>query len=171
MKSGSRASSKPWDEVKRFSKAVAQHMARVMPDRLSAEPSTVAAFLRPARSGMGVSMPIAWDELKEIGAADQWTIKNAAHRQDTLGPDPRAGLFSLPAGHNRGDAPRGRDALGRASRTVCAMRKRDRRQIIIPAGAKATQETCFNSSRLTMPVWLVNASECPWLCCCDTPLI
>jgi hypothetical protein len=32
-------------------------------------------------------------------------------------------------------------------------------------------QTCFNSSRMTTPDWLVNASKCPWLCCCDTPLI
>jgi bifunctional non-homologous end joining protein LigD len=43
---------------------------------------------RRARSGMGVSMPVAWDKLPEIEAADQWTIKNAAHRQCTLGADP-----------------------------------------------------------------------------------
>jgi bifunctional non-homologous end joining protein LigD len=102
-----------WDEVKGVSKAVAQHMARVMPDRFSTVlgpknrvdkifidylrngkgASTVAAFSARARSGMGVSMPIAWDELKEIGAADQWTIGNAAHRQQTLGADPWQGYF------------------------------------------------------------------------------
>jgi bifunctional non-homologous end joining protein LigD len=102
-----------WDEVKEFSKAVAQHMARVMPDRFSAVlgpknridkifidylrngkgASTVAAFSARARSGMGVSMPIAWDELKDIDAADQWTIKNAVHRQRTLGADPWHGYF------------------------------------------------------------------------------
>jgi bifunctional non-homologous end joining protein LigD len=88
-------------------------MARVMPDRFSTVlgpknrvdktfidylrngkgASTVAAFSVRARSGMGVSMPIAWDELKEIGAADQWTIGNAAQRQQTLGADPWQGYF------------------------------------------------------------------------------
>jgi hypothetical protein len=32
-------------------------------------------------------------------------------------------------------------------------------------------QTCFNSSRSTTQNWLVNASACPWLCCCATPLI
>jgi bifunctional non-homologous end joining protein LigD len=42
---------------------------------------------------MGVSMPVAWDELPVIGAADQWTIKNATHRQRTLGTDPWAAFW------------------------------------------------------------------------------
>ena len=33
------------------------------------------------------------------------------------------------------------------------------------------QWTCFNSSSFTDPFWLVNASDCPWLFCCDTPLM
>nr|WP_309834635.1 hypothetical protein [Caballeronia sp. LZ065] len=99
--------------MKGFSKAVAQHMARMMPDRFSAVlgpknrvgkifidylrnskgASTVAAFSARARSGLGVSMPVAWDELPAIGAADQWTIKTAAHHQRTQGADPWQGYF------------------------------------------------------------------------------
>jgi bifunctional non-homologous end joining protein LigD len=102
-----------WDDVKGFSKAVAQHMARVMPDRFSAvlgpknrvgkifidylrngkSASTAAVFSARARSGLGVSLPVAWDELPDIDAADQWTIKTAAHRQRTLGADPWQGYF------------------------------------------------------------------------------
>jgi len=96
-----------WDEVKAFSQGIARHMAKVMPDRFSAVlgpknrvgkifidylrnskgASTVAAFSARARSGMGVSMPIAWEELREIKAADQWTIHSAIKRQRTLGAD------------------------------------------------------------------------------------
>src|SRR6201746_2532037 len=74
-----------WDEVKRFSQAIARHMAREIPDRFSAVlgpknrvgkifidylrnskgASTVAAFSARARSGMGVSMPVGWDRLPE----------------------------------------------------------------------------------------------------------
>ncbi|SAL45640.1 ATP dependent DNA ligase [Caballeronia sordidicola] len=100
-----------WDEVKTFSQGVARHMAQVMPDRFSAVlgpknrvgkifidylrnskgASTVAAFSARARSGMGVSMPIAWEELPEIEAADQWTIHSAIKRQRILGADPWQG--------------------------------------------------------------------------------
>lgn len=97
-----------WDEVKEFSHAVARYMARLMPERFSAVlgpknrvkkifidylrnskgASTVAVFSARARSGMGVSMPIAWDELSDIGRADQWTIKTAAQRMHSLKADP-----------------------------------------------------------------------------------
>jgi bifunctional non-homologous end joining protein LigD len=53
--------------------------------------STVAAFSARARSGMGVSMPVAWEEIREIDAADQWTIHKAVHRQRSLGADPWQG--------------------------------------------------------------------------------
>jgi bifunctional non-homologous end joining protein LigD len=102
-----------WDEVKGFSQAVARHMARIMPDRFSAVlgpknrvgkifidylrnskgASTVAAFSARARSGMGVSMPVAWEEIKEIEAADQWTIHTAVSRQRSLGADPWQGYW------------------------------------------------------------------------------
>jgi len=102
-----------WDEVKSFSQAIARHMAKVFPDRFSAVlgpknrvgkifidylrnskgASTVAAFSARARSGMGVSMPIAWEELRDIKAADQWTIHTALKRQRTLGADPWQGYW------------------------------------------------------------------------------
>jgi bifunctional non-homologous end joining protein LigD len=102
-----------WDEVKAFSQGIARHMARVMPDRFSAVlgpknrvgkifidylrnskgASTVAAFSARARSGMGVSMPVAWEELREIKAADQWTIHSAVRRQRSLGVDPWQGYW------------------------------------------------------------------------------
>ena len=101
-----------WNEVKDFSHAVARYMARLMPERFSAVlgpknrvkkifidylcnskgASTVAVFSARARSDMGVSMPIAWDELREIGRADQWTIKTAAQRMHSLKTDPWNGF-------------------------------------------------------------------------------
>ncbi|WP_238218322.1 DNA ligase D [Caballeronia novacaledonica] len=101
-----------WHEVKDFSHAVARYMARLMPERFSAVlgpknrvkkifidylrnskgASTVAVFSARARSGMGVSMPIAWDELNDIGRADQWTIKTAAQRMRSLNSDPWDGF-------------------------------------------------------------------------------
>jgi bifunctional non-homologous end joining protein LigD len=101
-----------WNEVKDFSHAVARYMARLMPERFSAVlgpknrvkkifidylrnskgASTVAVFSARARTGMGVSMPIAWDELSDIGRADQWSIKTAAQRMHSLRSDPWDGF-------------------------------------------------------------------------------
>jgi bifunctional non-homologous end joining protein LigD len=53
--------------------------------------STVAAFSVRARPGMAVSMPIAWDELKDVKGGDQWTMAQAVHRQRTLTADPWEG--------------------------------------------------------------------------------
>src|ERR1700726_2896691 len=100
-----------WDEVKAFSQGIARHMARGMPDRFSAVlgpknrvgkifidylrnskgASTVAAFSARARSGMGVSMPVAWEELKDVRGADQWHIGNAPQRMRSLRSDPWEG--------------------------------------------------------------------------------
>ncbi|SAL87765.1 ATP dependent DNA ligase [Caballeronia arvi] len=41
---------------------------------------------------VGVSMPIAWDELTDIGRADQWTIKTAAPRMHSRSADPWDGF-------------------------------------------------------------------------------
>jgi len=120
-----------WNEVKDFSQAVARHMARLMPERFSAVlgpknrvkkifidylrnskgASTVAVFSARARSGMGVSMPIAWDELDDIGRADQWTIKTAAQRMHALQNRSLEGISPHAARHYRGDAKGSRPAL------------------------------------------------------------
>lgn len=96
-----------WDEVKAFSQAVARHMARVVPQRFSAVSgpknrvgkifvdylrnsrgaSTVAPFSVRARSGMAVSMPVSWDEVKTVTRGDEWTMQKALARQRTLGAD------------------------------------------------------------------------------------
>jgi bifunctional non-homologous end joining protein LigD len=107
-----------WAEVKRFSQAIARHMAGIMPERFCAvlgpknrinkifidylrngkSASTASVFSARARPGMGVSMPIAWDELKDVRAADQWTIANAVQRQRALGADPWAAYFQCRQG-------------------------------------------------------------------------
>lgn len=96
-----------WAEVKAFSKAVAQHMASVLPSRFSAVSgsknrvgkifidylrnsrgsSTVAAFSVRARPGMGVSMPVSWDEVKTLTRGDEWNMQSAVARQRCLGGD------------------------------------------------------------------------------------
>jgi bifunctional non-homologous end joining protein LigD len=99
-----------WDEAKAFAQAAAQHMAATLPDRFSAKmgaqnrrgrifvdylrnnrgSSTVAAFSPRARPGMGVSVPIAWDELAETTGGAQWTVQNIHERLEALRIDPWA---------------------------------------------------------------------------------
>ncbi|HEY4296309.1 MAG TPA: DNA ligase D [Paraburkholderia sp.] len=99
-----------WDEVKDFSQAVAQHMASTLPKYFSAKmgaqnrkqkifidylrnnrgSSTVAAFSARARPGLGVSVPLAWDEVAATTGGDQWTIENLHERLAGLDRDPWA---------------------------------------------------------------------------------
>ncbi|NML31325.1 DNA ligase D [Paraburkholderia antibiotica] len=99
-----------WDEVKDFSQAVAQHMATTLPQYFSAKmgaqnrkkkifidylrnnrgSSTVAAFSARARPGLGVSVPLGWDEVAETTRGDQWHIGNVHERLADLKSDPWA---------------------------------------------------------------------------------
>jgi bifunctional non-homologous end joining protein LigD len=99
-----------WDEIKAFAQAAAQHMAATLPDRFSAKmgaqnrrgrifvdylrnnrgSSTVAAFSPRARPGMGVSVPIAWDELADTTGGAQWTVQNIQERLEAMSVDPWA---------------------------------------------------------------------------------
>ena len=99
-----------WDEVKTFSQAVAQHMATTLPTYFSAKmgaqnrkqkifvdylrnnrgSSTVAAFSARARPGLGVSVPLSWDEVATTTNGDQWTIENVHERLADLKRDPWA---------------------------------------------------------------------------------
>jgi bifunctional non-homologous end joining protein LigD len=89
-----------WDEVKGFSQALVQHLATTIPERFVAKSgprnrvgrifadylrngfgaTTVSAWSARSRPGLGVSVPLAWDELAELRAADQWTVRNVAER-------------------------------------------------------------------------------------------
>jgi bifunctional non-homologous end joining protein LigD len=83
--------------VAQFSKAFVTHMARVIPDRFVARSgaanrvgrifvdylrnskgaTTVAAYSTRARPGLGVSMPVDWDDLDGVKSGNQWTIRTA----------------------------------------------------------------------------------------------
>ncbi|RQU74461.1 DNA ligase D [Burkholderia cenocepacia] len=103
-----------WDDVKDFSRAVAQHVAGTLPDRFTATmgprhrrgkifvdylrngrgASTIAAYSVRARPGMGVSVPLDWDEVPDTTGGAQWTIDTLHERLDTLKRDPWEGYAS-----------------------------------------------------------------------------
>ncbi len=96
-----------WAEVKRFSQAIAQYMAKLMPQHFSAVSgpknrvgrifidylrnsqgaSTVAAYSVRAREGLAVSVPIHRDELADLKGANIWTIRNLIPRLEEQGDD------------------------------------------------------------------------------------
>jgi bifunctional non-homologous end joining protein LigD len=97
-----------WDETKDFSEAVVVHLAKTLPQlfvaksgarnrvgrifvdylRNSHAASTIAAFSARARPGMGVSVPLRWDELEGLESSSQWTIANLGQRLAKLKADP-----------------------------------------------------------------------------------
>ena len=96
-----------WDTVKNFSQAVVQHLARMLPDRFVAKSgpknrigriyidylrngygaTTVAAWSARARPGLGISVPVDWDELPQLKSGAHWTVATVHQRLDR-GNDP-----------------------------------------------------------------------------------
>ena len=99
-----------YDVVNKFSKAVGEHLARVIPSRFVAKSgpanrvgklfvdylrnvhgaTTAAAFSARARPGLGVSMPVSWEELPKIKSGSQWTIATAREHLSFQVADPWA---------------------------------------------------------------------------------
>ena len=97
-----------WDTVKAFAQAVVQHLAQVIPQRFAAKmgaanrvgkifvdylrnnhgATTAAAFSARSRPGLGVSMPIAWDDLAALKRSDQWTVRTAREHLSFQSVDP-----------------------------------------------------------------------------------
>ena len=91
-----------WDTVKDFSAAIVQHLARTIPERFVAKSgpknrvgrifidylrngfgaTTACAWSARARPGLGISVPIAWDELDGLKSGDQWTVTTVHQRLD-----------------------------------------------------------------------------------------
>jgi bifunctional non-homologous end joining protein LigD len=91
-----------WDDVKAFSQAIVAHMAQNIPERfvLKSGPrnrvgkifidylrngrgaTTVCAWSARTRPGLGISVPITWEELDGLTAADQWNVSNVHTRLD-----------------------------------------------------------------------------------------
>ena len=99
-----------WETVKAFSQAIVAHMARLIPERFVVKSgpanrvgkifidylrngkgaTTVCAWSARTRSGLGISVPLAWDELDQLKAGDQWNVGNVHSRLD-VGNAPWAG--------------------------------------------------------------------------------
>jgi len=89
-----------WDPVKDFSHAVVEHLAQTIPSRFVARSgpknrvgkifvdylrngfgaTTVAAWSVRARAGLGVSVPVEWDELLQLKSGAHWTLANVEER-------------------------------------------------------------------------------------------
>jgi len=97
-----------WANVKGFSQALVQHMAKILPDRFSAVSgpknrvgrifidylrnsqgaTTIAPYSVRTREGLPVSVPIHRDEVPELKGANRWTIANLQKRLAQLNADP-----------------------------------------------------------------------------------
>ncbi|MGK5080584.1 DNA ligase D [Janthinobacterium sp. HLX7-2] len=91
-----------WDTVKAFSQAIVAHMAQLIPARFVVKSgpanrvgkifidylrngrgaTTVCAWSARARPGLGISVPLDWDELDKVTAGDAWKVGNVHSRLD-----------------------------------------------------------------------------------------
>jgi bifunctional non-homologous end joining protein LigD len=104
-----------WDEVKAFSKGLADHLVRLIPDRFIANMSkqkrkgkiyvdylrnakgatAIAAYSTRARAGAPVSVPLAWKELSVELRSDHFTVANVVERLNALKQDPWRDYFRI----------------------------------------------------------------------------
>jgi bifunctional non-homologous end joining protein LigD len=91
-----------------------QHLARAIPQRFVARSgganrvgrifvdylrnghgqTTAAAFSARSRPGLGVSMPVSWDQLMSLKGGAQWTITTAREYLSFEAVDPWAGYWA-----------------------------------------------------------------------------
>lgn len=105
-----------YDTVKDFSQAVVVHLAKVIPSRFVVKSgaanrvgklfvdylrngfgaTTAAAYSARARPGLGVSMPVDWDELPRLKSGAQWNIATAREHLSFQTRDPWADCAKRP---------------------------------------------------------------------------
>jgi len=103
-----------YDRVKSFSQAFVRHLAKTIPERFSAisgasnrvgkvyvdylrngkGQTTAAAFSARARPGMGVSMPVSWEQLADLKSGAQWNVQTAREYLSFQSQDPWANYWS-----------------------------------------------------------------------------
>jgi bifunctional non-homologous end joining protein LigD len=91
-----------WDTVKQFSQEVVRHLASTIPDRFAFKSgprnrvgrifvdylrngrgaTTACAWSARARPGLGISVPLGWEELDAVHSGDQWSVRSAHTRLD-----------------------------------------------------------------------------------------
>lgn len=96
-----------WDTVKSFSSDIVHHMAKTLPALFVAKSgprnrirrifidylrnglgaTTVSAWSVRARPGLGISVPVAWTELKMLTGGDHWSVANIIERLAEKGRD------------------------------------------------------------------------------------
>ncbi|SAK81785.1 DNA ligase D [Caballeronia calidae] len=100
--------------VKSFSQTFVRHIAKTIPERFSAisgpanrlgkvyvdylrngkGQTTAAAFSARARPGMGVSMPVAWEQLADLKSGAQWNVQTAREYLSFQSRDPWVDFWS-----------------------------------------------------------------------------
>ena len=103
-----------YDVVKAFSKAIVEHLTRVIPSRFVAKSgpanrvgklfvdylrnghgaTTAAAFSARARPGLGVSMTVAWEDLAKLKSGADWSIATAREHLSFQTVDPWVGYWT-----------------------------------------------------------------------------
>jgi bifunctional non-homologous end joining protein LigD len=91
-----------WDTVKDFSQAIVQHLAQTIPQRFVAKSggsnrvgkifidylrngfgaTTVCAWSARARPGLGISVPVQWEELEGLKSGSHWSVATVHTRLD-----------------------------------------------------------------------------------------
>lgn len=104
-----------YDAVKAFSQAVVQHLAKTIPGRFVAKSgprnrvgklfvdylrnghgaTTAAAFSARARPGLGVSVPVSWDELSKLKSGAHWSITTVREHLSFQKSDPWADYWKM----------------------------------------------------------------------------
>jgi bifunctional non-homologous end joining protein LigD len=89
-----------WDTVKDFSHAIVTHLAKTLPERFSDKSgaknrvgrifidylrngrgaTTVSAWSARVRPGLGISVPVRWEELPELTSGAHWTVRTLGER-------------------------------------------------------------------------------------------